>query len=52
MPAETHITNLLYRYAECIDTGQGYATRGDGVNEPLSVLDQGTGSSKIGRAHV
>lgn len=21
MPAETHITNLLYRYAECIDSG-------------------------------
>ncbi|WP_093773972.1 PQQ-binding-like beta-propeller repeat protein [Streptomyces sp. yr375] len=31
--------------AEPLDTGQGYATRGDGVNEPLSVLDQGTGKT-------
>ncbi|WP_327316709.1 outer membrane protein assembly factor BamB family protein [Streptomyces sp. NBC_01235] len=29
--------------AEPLDTGRGYATRGTGVNEPLSVIDQGTG---------
>ncbi|MEU2582827.1 PQQ-binding-like beta-propeller repeat protein [Streptomyces avermitilis] len=29
--------------AEPVGTGLGYATEGDGVNEPLSVIDRGTG---------
>ncbi|WP_314221841.1 PQQ-binding-like beta-propeller repeat protein [Streptomyces zaehneri] len=35
LPAET----------EPLDTGRGYATRGTGVNEPVSVTDQSTGRS-------
>ncbi|MDQ0582396.1 hypothetical protein [Streptomyces rishiriensis] len=35
---------VLPAEARLLDTGRGYATRGTGVNEPVSVIDRSTGT--------